>query len=140
MPDSEGQTRRLATTVSGRILRPRHSVYNWRFGRLWATARKEIDLRMNWLNLFLLMLLTVGHTELWVTIINRIESLPFPKRVLRWLRMLEDLVVVAFPFVAIFAVGLGGAGLLRSGRWRDLPTGWLVYFALCARGCVGFVI
>ncbi len=95
---------------------------------------------MNWLNLVLLMLLTVGHTELWVTIINRIESLPFPKRVLRWLRMFEDLVVVAFPFVAIFAVGLGGAGLLRSGRWSDLPTGWLVYFALCACGCVGFVI
>jgi uncharacterized protein len=95
---------------------------------------------MNWLNLFLLMLLTVGHTELLVTVINRIESLPFPKRVLRGLRMLEDLVIAAFPIVAIFAVGLGGAGLLRGGRWSDLPTGWLVYFSLCACGFVGLVI
>ena len=45
---------------------------------------------MNWLNLLILILVTVGHTEILVTLINRIESLPFPKRVLRTLRLLED--------------------------------------------------
>jgi uncharacterized protein len=95
---------------------------------------------MNWLNLLILALLTAGHTEILVTFINRIESLPFPKQVLRSLRLVEDLVILAFPFVAIYAVGLGGAGILRGGRWSDLPIGWLVYFSLCACGCVGLVV
>ena len=95
---------------------------------------------MNWLNLLILIVLTAGHTELLVTFINRIESLPFPKRVLRTLRLVEDLVILAFPIVVAICVGFGGAGLLRGGRWSDLPTGWIVYFSLCAAGCVGLVI
>jgi hypothetical protein len=83
---------------------------------------------MNWLNLLILMLLTVGHTEVLVTLINRIESLPFPKRVLRTLRLLEDLVIISFPIVAVICVGLGGVGVLRGGSWSDLSTPWFVYF------------
>jgi uncharacterized protein len=95
---------------------------------------------MNWLNLFALILLTIGHTELMVTVINRLESMPIPRRVLKSFRVLEDAVVIAFPLVALYLVGLGGAGILRGGRWSDLPIGWLLYFALCAAGCVGLVI
>jgi predicted MPP superfamily phosphohydrolase len=95
---------------------------------------------MNWLNLLILMLLTAGHTELMVTLINRIESLPIPRRVLRSLRALEDLVVVAFPIVAVICVGLGGAGVLRGGAWTDLSAAWIVYFSLCAAGCIGLVM
>jgi predicted MPP superfamily phosphohydrolase len=95
---------------------------------------------MNWLNLLILMLLTVGHTEVLVTLINRIESFPFPKRVLRSLRLLEDLVIISFPIVAVICVGLGGAGVLRGGAWSNLSTPWIVYFSICAAGCVGLVI
>jgi predicted MPP superfamily phosphohydrolase len=95
---------------------------------------------MNWLNLLILMLLTVGHTELMVTLINRLESLAIPRRVLRSFRLLEDLVIVAFPIVAVICVGWGGAAVLRGGRWSELPTPWLAYFLLCAAGCIGLVI
>jgi uncharacterized protein len=95
---------------------------------------------MNWLNLLILMLLTAGHTELMVTLINRIDSLPIPRPVLRFFRLIEDLIILAFPIVAIFAVGLGGAAVLRGGRWSELSTPWLVYFSLCAAGCVGLMI
>ncbi|HEV8000551.1 MAG TPA: metallophosphoesterase [Planctomycetaceae bacterium] len=95
---------------------------------------------MNWLNLLILMLLTAGHTEVMVTLINRIESLPIPRRVLRSLRLLEDLVIVSFPIVAVICVGLGGAAVLRGGAWTELSTPWIVYFSLCAAGCVGLVI
>jgi predicted MPP superfamily phosphohydrolase len=95
---------------------------------------------MNWLNLLILMLLTAGHTEVLVTLINRIESFPFPKRVLRTLRAVEDLVIVGFPIVALICVGLGGAAVLRGGSWTQLSTPWLVYFSICGAGCVGLVI
>src|ERR1700731_3975157 len=51
---------------------------------------------MNWLKLFVLMLLTVGPTELMVTLINRLESLPIPRRVLKAFRALEDALIIAF--------------------------------------------
>jgi predicted MPP superfamily phosphohydrolase len=95
---------------------------------------------MNWLNLLILGLLAVGHTELLVTLINRLESLPIPRRVLRSLRLLEDLIIVSFPIAAVICVGFGGAAILHGGRWRDVATPWLAYFLLCAAGCVGLVI
>jgi uncharacterized protein len=95
---------------------------------------------MDWLNLLILMLLTAGHTELMVALINRIESLPIPRRVLRFFRLIEDLVIVAFPILVLYSVGLRGAAVLRGGGWSELSTGWIVYFSLCAAGCVGLVI
>ncbi|NOX56812.1 MAG: metallophosphoesterase [Planctomycetes bacterium] len=95
---------------------------------------------MSWLNAAIFLVLIAGHTELWVTLINRSHGLRLPARFLRHLRHFHDVWIPVFPFVLVWFVGLSGPALLRGGSWADLPAGWSAYLALCAAGAVGLVI
>lgn len=92
---------------------------------------------MDFFNLLLLVLLTAGHTELLVTIVNRTHAAPLPCAWLKHIRHLHDVAVPAFPLILFWFVGWSGPGLLRGGSWADLSPGWMVYLALCAAGVVG---
>lgn len=92
---------------------------------------------MDWINAVLLLLLTAGHTELQVTIVNRVYSLPLRSRILRRIRHLHDLAIPLFPLLIVWFVGLRGPALLTGGSWSDVPAGWLLVFAVCAAGVAG---
>ena len=62
---------------------------------------------MDWTNLALFALLTIGHTELLVAIVNRSHALPLKHERLSTIRHLHDLLVPLFPCLLIGAVGLG---------------------------------
>lgn len=95
---------------------------------------------MLWLNLILFAMLLAGHTELMVTLVNRVHSLPIHCRMLRQLRHLHDAAILLFPVVLVAAVGVGGPGLLLGGSWADLPLGWTIYCGLCALGFAGLLV
>lgn len=92
---------------------------------------------MNWLNLLILLVIAAGHTELVVTIINRVQSLPIARPKLRRFRHFEDLVLVAFPIILLWFVGMSGPRLLHGGSWSEVSTGWRIYFGLCGLGFIG---
>ncbi|HID23092.1 MAG TPA: hypothetical protein EYP14_11920, partial [Planctomycetaceae bacterium] len=95
---------------------------------------------MNWVNAAVFLVLIAGHTELWVTLINRSHGLPLRGRFLRHLRHFHDVWIPVFPFVLVWFVGLSGPAVLRGGSWADVPAGWSVYLALCAAGAIGLVV
>ncbi|MGE4003178.1 MAG: metallophosphoesterase, partial [Planctomycetaceae bacterium] len=95
---------------------------------------------MNWWNLSLLLILVAGHTQLWVALINRLHALPLGRGVLKQLRHVHDMAVLAFPPVLFWCVGLNGPRLLTYGRWGDLNSTWTSVFVLCAIGVVGLAI
>ena len=94
---------------------------------------------MLWLNLILFAVLTAGHTELLVTLVNRLHGQPIHGGPLRHVRHLHDVLIPLFPIVLVAAVGFGGPGLLTGGRWADLTTGWMIYLGLCALGFGGLL-
>jgi predicted MPP superfamily phosphohydrolase len=94
----------------------------------------------NVLNGFVLLALVAGHTELWVAAINRLHSFRLSSKFLQWSRRLHDVAVPIFPLVLVWRVGLTDGGVLRGGRWSDLPLGWQVVSAFCVAGVVGLVI
>ncbi len=91
-------------------------------------------------NALILLVLVAGHTELVVTLINRVHGLPLPQRFLRQLRHWHDVWVPAFPLLLVWRVGLDGPRVLAGGSWAELGTGWRVYLALCAVGAVGLCV
>jgi uncharacterized protein len=95
---------------------------------------------MNWLNLFLLALLTAGHTALVATVINRLHSLGIARHPLRRFRRSMDALIVVFPFMLLWFVGLHGARVLLGGAWTDLQPFWKVYLGLCSLGLLGLVV
>lgn len=95
---------------------------------------------MNWLNAALLFALFAGHCELMAAWINRLHSLPYHRRALRPTRYVHDLLVVGFPPLVVWSLGLDGPRLLLDGGWSQLPTGWAIYFALCGLGIVSLVL
>lgn len=92
---------------------------------------------MDWLNAAALFILVAGHTELLVTIINRLHGLPIRADILQHARHVHDLLLLAFPPALIGFVGLSGPGLLFGGDWSGLPIGWRLYLSACAAGAVG---
>ena len=63
---------------------------------------------MIWLNLLIFVLLAAGHTELMVTLVNRVHALRIRRETLRHLRHAHDLLLVAFPVVLVGWFGFGG--------------------------------
>lgn len=92
---------------------------------------------MIWFNLLVLVLMTAGHAELMVALVNRVHALPIGRPKLRHFRHVDDLLILAFPFILVWAVGLNGPALLNGGRWSNLSPGWIAYFVLCSIGCAG---
>lgn len=94
----------------------------------------------NVLNGFALLALVAGHTELWVAAINRFHSFRLSSEFLKWSRRLHDVAITGFPPVLVWRVGLAEGGVLRGGRWNNLPLVWEVVSAVCAAGFAGLVI
>ena len=78
---------------------------------------------MIWLNLFIFLLLIAGHTELMVTLVNRVHGLPIHKKPLKHLRHIHDLLLVGFPPLLVGWLGFGAPGLLTGGQWNQLAWG-----------------
>ena len=95
---------------------------------------------MVWLNFLIFVLLAAGHTELMVTLVNRVHALRIRRETLRQLRHAHDLFVVAFPVLLVGWFGFGGPGLFTGGQWADLPWGWWPYLGLCGMGVVGLLM
>ncbi|MEZ6055148.1 MAG: metallophosphoesterase [Planctomycetaceae bacterium] len=95
---------------------------------------------MDWGNLGLFALLTIGHTELMVAVVNRTHAWPLGHQRLRTIRHLHDLAVPLFPLLLIGGLGLMGPRLLLGGTWADVPVACLAYFALCGLGLLGLVL
>ena len=89
---------------------------------------------MVWLNLLILLLITAGHTELMVMLVNRVDSLPVSRPKLHRFRSAENAVIVAFPIVLLWFVGIQGPAVLYGGSWSNLSPWWMIYFGLCACG------
>ncbi len=92
---------------------------------------------MDWLNAAWFLVLIAGHTELWVTTINRLHGLRIQADVLKHIRHVHDGLIVAFPVVLVGFVGLSGPRLLQGGYWSHVPLGWRIYLLLCAAGAAG---
>ena len=48
--------------------------------------------------------------------------------------MVADLLIVTFPLLLVWFVGLRGPAVLSGGRWSDLAAGSIVYLGLCGVG------
>jgi len=92
---------------------------------------------MFWLNLFLFLILTAGHTELIVVLVNRLHAKRIRCGTLRQIRHIHDLMIPLFPLLIIWFVGLRGPELLRGGSWSELSIGWEIVFGICTFGFVG---
>ncbi len=95
---------------------------------------------MNWWNLCLLLVLSAGHAELWVALINRLHAFPIAHGGLRHIRHVHDAALLLFPAALLWFVGLHGPRLLTYGRWSDLSPAWSVVLVSCAVGVVSLVV
>jgi hypothetical protein len=94
---------------------------------------------MDWTNLLLLLLLTAGHTELAIVLVNRAHALPLRCGTLRHIRHLHDVLIPVFPVVLLWFVGLRGPRLVDGGSWREVPLAWLLYIAVCTAGVFSLI-
>lgn len=92
-----------------------------------------------WANALILIMLSVGHAELWITLINRTHSYPIHEPILKRIRHVHDVLIVSFPLILFLTVGLYAPGVLRGGAWSELPLLWIPIFLLCGLGFLGFV-
>ena len=90
-----------------------------------------------WWNLFLLFLITAGHTELQVTMVNRLHAGRISCGVLRHIRHIHDLMIPLFPLALIWFLGIRGPGLLVGGTWDDVSLVWRIVMGICWLGVWG---
>lgn len=87
----------------------------------------------------LLLLSVIGHTELWVTTINRSHALPIRPKKLRRFRTLHDIAVVCYPFVLLWLAGLGSTSLLRGGHFSDQSPAMRLLLFVTTAGCIPLI-
>ena len=81
-------------------------------------------------------LAVLGHTTLWISVINRLHARPWPESLLRKVRHLHDVCVLLFPILLVIGAGWLGPQLLRGGSWLSLDWLWITVFGVCGSGCV----
>ncbi|WP_437190968.1 metallophosphoesterase [Planctomicrobium sp. SH527] len=104
----------------------------------WQSTSTFFD-AINWTNAGLFLLLTLGHTAIWIAVINRLHGLPWSNSILKPIRHIQDLAVVSFPFLLTWFVGLNGPQLLQGGSWAELNWTWRVIVTLCSVGFLGLL-
>ncbi len=92
---------------------------------------------MDWLNVFVFLLLIAGHTALWVAYVNRTHALPWRCPTLHRLRRFHDVMILLGPVLFVVNVGLTGPKLLLGGSWSALSPLWWGMVGVCS---VGFVL
>ena len=95
---------------------------------------------MSWLNALALVVLIAGHCELLVTAVNRLHALRWPGPLLKTVRHLHDVLLLAIPPLIVWRLGITGPKLLFGGAWQEVSPGWMAYLSLCAAGAVGLLI
>jgi len=71
-----------------------------------------------WANALILIMLSVGHAELWITLINRTHSYPIHEPILKRIRHVHDVLIVSFPLILFLTVGLYTPGVF-AGRGME---------------------
>jgi predicted MPP superfamily phosphohydrolase len=94
---------------------------------------------MNWINA-LALLLIAGHCELLVMAVNRLHALRLPGPLLKTVRHVHDVLMLAGAPLIVWFVGFTGPKVLLGGTWRELSPGWMIYFGLCAAGAIGLAV
>jgi predicted MPP superfamily phosphohydrolase len=89
-------------------------------------------MQINWLNIGLFLVFSVGHAALIVAFTNRLHAIPLPLAILHRTRQLHDLVIVMLPALFAWFAGMHGPSLFAEGAtWRSLPLPLLAYLAVC---------
>ena len=80
------------------------------------------------------LLSCIGHTELWVMVVNRSHAFAVKAIYLRIFRVLHDLAIVVFPWLLLWNCGLGSRGLLTGGLLAEQTGAWqtVLYITLLA--------
>jgi len=84
-------------------------------------------------------MLSIGHAELWIMLINRTHAMPIHDAQLKRLRHVLELLIVLFPIVLFVTVGLYTPGVLVGGAWDQLPFWWKPVILVCALGFLGLL-
>jgi hypothetical protein len=87
-------------------------------------------------NLFVLILVILGHLVIVRALLNRGYELGLPQRLWQALVALLVIAVIAGPIVIVRNIGLRGAAILHGGARRDVPVAWTLYFAACVAALV----
>jgi hypothetical protein len=95
---------------------------------------------MNWINALALLVLIAGHCELLVMAVNRLHALRLPGPLLKTVRHVHDVLMLAGAPLIVWFVGFTGPKVLLGGTWRELSPGWMIYFGLCAAGAIGLAV
>lgn len=91
---------------------------------------------MNWLNLFLMAVLSLGNFAIVVAVVNRVHVIRFHLRTLSVIRRSHLILIVGFTVALVGGGGFGPGGLLFDGRWLDLSPIYLMYFTLCGLSAI----
>ena len=84
----------------------------------------------------ILILSCIGNAELWVIMVNRRHSLQYRHHTLKRIRHLHDIGLLFYPPLILMLAGLRPGGLLRGGRFTDLPetVQWLIAVTMIGTG------
>lgn len=86
------------------------------------------------------VLICAGHTELWVTLLNRLYGFAMSRRTLDGLRRLHDAAIVLFPVAVLVSAGPTAPARFLQGDWSTLPRGWIAAFGVCSLGLIGLIV
>ena len=96
-----------------------------------------MQLMIGWL---IFLLSCIGHTELWVMIVNRSFAFPVKATHLRKFRTLHDLAIVVFPWLLLWKCGLGRCGLLTGGQFSDQTWLWRMTLGITMLGTISWFL
>lgn len=92
---------------------------------------KALGMEILWKNLPLIFWLSLGHTALWVGVVNRVHGLNWPQKVLKHLRHAHDVAIVVFPVLLWGLMGTNRGPLAYAADWPRFYWPVLAYFSIC---------
>lgn len=109
-----------------------------RFGKTVQASQRLLRIvAMGIWDLLAVLLMWAGHTEMCVTVLNRIHSLPLHRDQLKFLRRIHDTLLVAFPVIVVAVWGMSAPLRFLRGQWAALSPVSVAVFLLCLAGVAG---